>query len=72
MTQPEWSNDPEQLKAQQDERKRLVKLKRKSRDESDSPGRYSRDRSATTGAARLNQSVQQPSLYHSIEEDLYD
>ncbi|TVY50003.1 hypothetical protein LOCC1_G000105 [Lachnellula occidentalis] len=43
----EWVNDPEQAEAQKDERERLIKLKRKSREESDSSGRASRDRSAT-------------------------
>lgn len=43
----EWINDPNKAEAQKDERERLIKLKRKSREESDSSGRASMDHSAT-------------------------
>jgi hypothetical protein len=66
LTKPdEWANDPAQAKAQQDERKRLVRLKRKSREESDSSGRASRDRSVTV---RPDFSMHHSSVYRSIEK----
>lgn len=65
MTEPEWFNDPDQVRAHLDEQKRLLKLKRKSRDDSVSSGRTSRDRSATVRPTEL--SMHQNSVLRSIE-----
>lgn len=67
MDQPTgWAADPEQKQAQRLERKRLVKLgKRKSREESDSSGIMSRDRSMTL--VSQEPSVSHPAIYPSIE-----
>jgi hypothetical protein len=52
MTQPEWANDPVQLREQQLKRKELVKLgKRKARDESVSSSTVARGRSTTTNTS---------------------
>jgi len=64
ITEPDWAHDPVQRELQQRERRRLVKLgKRKSRDESESSGSASRDRSMTI----VPDSGRQPSIYRSIE-----
>jgi hypothetical protein len=68
MTEPEW--DPEQKRAYIEEQKRLLKLKRKSRDDSVSSGRTSRDRSATLRPTEL--SMHQNSVLRSIENGFSD
>jgi hypothetical protein len=70
MTEPEWANDPEQKKAHVEEQKRLLKLKRKARDDSVSSGRTSRDRSATLRPTEL--SMHQNSVLRSIENGFSD
>ncbi|KAF8851408.1 hypothetical protein BDZ45DRAFT_150850 [Acephala macrosclerotiorum] len=69
-TEPEWVNDPDRVRAHLDEQKRLLKLKRKSRDDSVSSGRASRDRSATVRPTEF--SMHQNSVLHSIENGFLD
>lgn len=68
MTEPEWWDNPEQAKAHLDEQKRLLKQKRKSRDDSVSSGRTSRDRSATIRPTEF--SMRPNSVLNSIENEI--
>lgn len=70
MTDPEWVDDPDRVRAHRDEQKRLLRLKRKSRDNSVSSGRTSRDRSATVRPTES--SMHQNSVLHSIENGFLD
>jgi hypothetical protein len=70
MTEPEWVDDPDRVRAHLDEQKRLLKLKRKSRDDSVSSGRTSRDRSDTVRPTEF--SMNQNSVLHSIENRFLD
>jgi hypothetical protein len=70
MNEPEWVDDPEQVKVHRDEQKRLLKLKRKSRDDSVSSRRASRDRSATVRPTEF--SMHQNSVPHSTENSFLD
>ncbi|PMD29102.1 hypothetical protein L207DRAFT_263481 [Hyaloscypha variabilis F] len=67
VTEPDWFNDSERRKAHLEEQKRRLRLKRKSRDESVSSGRTSRDRSATIRPTEL--SMHQSSVLRSIENE---
>jgi hypothetical protein len=65
MTEPDWARDPVQREIQRCERRMLVKQgKRKSRDESESSGIASRDRSTTLAPA---DTTRQPAIHRSIE-----
>jgi hypothetical protein len=70
MTEPDWANNPEQRRAYIDEQKRLLRLKRKSRDDSVSSERTSRDRSATVRPTEF--SMHQNSVLSSIENEFTD
>jgi hypothetical protein len=70
MTGPEWMDDPDRVRAHINEQKRLLKLKRKARDDSVSSERISRDRSATVRPTEF--SMNQNSVLHSIENGFLD